>query len=426
MASSVLGEQDPALRSLAERAFDELRRLSYDGAGVTRESLGPRETAAHELVAGLAREAGLEASRDRVGNLVVSLAGADAAQPFIATGSHLDSVPCGGNYDGAAGVVAGLLALTALKRGGVVPPRTLKLFALRGEESAWFGTSWIGSHALFGLLSESDLAQPRADDGRSLAACLRDIGADVDAIAARERLLAPESVAAFLEVHIEQGPVLEARGLPLGVVTSIYGNLRHRRVVCRGVAAHAGATPRELRHDAVVASADLIMRVDRQWSDWLARGSRLVVTHGIVGTNEREHAISRVAGESTMSIEIRAEDDETLQAFHGAVQDEARAVAVERGVAFEFDRPIVNRPARMDPGWSARLASLCSEAAIPYLRLPSGAGHDAQMAARFGPMGMIFVPSAGGISHNIEEYTNPADLTAGANVLLRLLLELAE
>lgn len=210
-----------------------------------------------------ARDAGLIVEHDKAGNLVVTLPGREPSKPFIATGSHLDSVPRGGNYDDAARVVAGLLALVCLRRLGIQPPRTVKLIALRGEESAWFGKSWIGSHAMFGLLTEADLARPRFDNGRQLQAYLEDVGADVSAIARGERLLEPGTVAAFIEVHIEQGPVLEVRGLPVGVVTGIYGNLRHLEVVCRGTAAHAGATPRFLRHDAVVAIADLIMRTDR-------------------------------------------------------------------------------------------------------------------------------------------------------------------
>src|SRR5581483_4695517 len=173
--------------------------------------------------------------------------------------------------------------------------------------------------------------------GRPLSDYLGEIGADLDAIGARERLLDPASVAAFIEVHIEQGPVLEAKAIPLGVVTAIHGNLRHRRVQCRGEAAHAGATPRELRRDAVLALADLIMRIDAHWARWLEEGRRLVVTHGIIGTDASEHAISRIAGEAIMSVEIRAEDDATLHAFHDLVQREATAVAAARDVSFEFD-----------------------------------------------------------------------------------------
>ena len=407
------------LRPLAERLFAGLKSLSFDGVGITRASFSPAEDAAHELIARAAGEEGLGVERDRAGNLVVTLPGRAPALPFVATGSHLDSVPRGGNYDGAAGVVAGLLALVHLRRRAIVPPRTVKLFALRGEESAWFGRSWIGSHALFGLLSEADLARTRYDNGRPLRACLEDIGADVAAIARGERLLDPAGVACFLEVHIEQGPVLEACGLPLGVVTGIYGNLRHMAVVCRGTAAHAGATPRALRHDAVVAIADLIMRMDGYWQAWLEQGKQLVITHGMIATDPREHSISRVPGEARVSIELRADDQQVLMRFHRLLQTEAQTLALERGVEFAFDEPIVNRAAPMHPGWIERLERLCEAGGAGAMRLPSGAGHDAVVFAHAGiPTAMLFIRNAHG-SHNPAEHMALDDFLAATDVLTR-------
>jgi N-carbamoyl-L-amino-acid hydrolase len=406
----------------AEALFEALRATSRDGPGITREAFGARETAAHELVAGFARSEGLRVERDAAANLVVTLPGHQDDLPFVAVGSHLDSVPRGGNYDGAAGVVAGLLALTTLRRQNIVPPRTVKLFALRGEESAWFGKSWIGSHALFGLLTAADLAQARADTGRTLGESLQDVGADLAAIMAGRRLLDRERLAAFLEVHIEQGPVLEAGSLPLGIVSAIYGNLRHRRVVCRGEAAHAAAPPRRLRRDAVVAAAELVVRLDTRCAEWLADGRELVVTNGMIATDPQEHAISRVAGQATMSLEIRAEDDDTLEAFHRLARDEAGAIARERRVEFDFDAPIVNRPAAMSPAWIGQLEALCDAEAIPHMRMPSGAGHDAAVFALAGvPTGMVFIRNRHG-SHNPLEHMDLADFGAALRVLVRALL----
>jgi N-carbamoyl-L-amino-acid hydrolase len=413
---------DDELRPLAISLFSELRRLSFDGVGITRESFGPLENAAQDLIARVAVEHGFEVERDRSCNLVVTLAGTDTGQPFIATGSHLDSVPRGGNYDGAAGVVSGLLALIGLRRLGLQPRRTLKLYALRGEESAWFGKSWIGSHALFGLLKDSDLARPRYDNGRPLRAYLEDVGADVAAIARGEKLLEPKAVAAFIELHIEQGPVLEAKGFPVGVVTGIYGNLRHMEIVCRGTAAHAGATPRFLRHDAVAAIADLIMRMDRHWQHWLDQGKQLVITHGIIGTNPQEHAISRVPGEARFSAEIRADDYETLKGFHDLLQTEAQTVARARGVTFTFDEAIVNQPAPMDRRWIARLEQLCADAGVAQMRLASGAGHDAAVFSHVGvPTAMLFIRNAHG-SHNPDEHMEITDFLLATRVLAHALL----
>ncbi len=413
---------DGELRALAIDLFGELRRLSFDGVGITRESFGPLENAAQELIARTAAAHGFTVEHDRARNLVVTLPGTTPDLPFIATGSHLDSVPRGGNYDGAAGVIAGLLALVCLRRQNLTPARTIKLMALRGEESAWFGKSWIGAHALFGLLNDSDLARPRYDNGRPLRAYLEDVGADVAAIARGEKLLEPAAVAGFIEVHIEQGPVLEAKGLPVGIVTGIYGNLRHMEIVCRGTAAHAGATPRFLRHDAVAAIADLIMRMDRHWQQWLDRGKQLVITHGIMGTNAQEHSISRVPGEARFSAEIRADDYATLKEFHDLLQAEAQTVARERGVTFTFDEAIVNRPAPMDPRWIARLEQLCADAGVAQMRLASGAGHDAAVFSHVGvPTAMLFIRNAHG-SHNPDEHMEIADFLLATRVLTHALL----
>jgi beta-ureidopropionase / N-carbamoyl-L-amino-acid hydrolase len=353
------------LYHLAAELFEELRRISTDGPGVTREPFGTVETAAQDLMAGVAREHGLGAERDRVSNLVITLPGRDPHRPFLATGSHLDSVPQGGNYDGAAGVVAGLLALVALRRLDITPERTVRLYALRGEESCWFGKSWIGSHALFGRLTAQDLARPRYDDPRSLRSWMEAAGADVTAIGAGVPLLDPVALAGFIEVHIEQGPVLEAQGLPLGVVTGIYGNLRHMNVVARGQAAHAGATPRFLRRDAVIAAAEFMMRMDEHWREWLERGRQIVITHGIVGTVPGEHAVSRVPGEVRFSVELRADDAAHLAQFHALVLSEAAATGERRGVEFVFDEAIVNPPAPMHESWIERLERLCAEALTP-------------------------------------------------------------
>ena len=414
------------LQPLAAEIFDELRRQSHDGPGITREALGARETAAHDTLARIATAEGLKVERDGMRNLVISLPGRDAAAPFVATGSHLDSVPRGGNYDGTAGVVAGLLALVHLRRCGASHQRTLKAYALRGEESAWFGTSWIGSRGLFGLITEKDLARPRCDNGRSLHECLAELGADIGKISRGERLLDPVDVAAFIEVHIEQGPVLESKQIPLGVVTGIYASRRYMAVVCRGVAAHAGTTPRALRHDAVVAVSDYIMRLDRRWAEWLEQGKDLVLTHGVLGTDPAEHAISRVPGYARFSIEIRSDDEETLSAFHALIRAEADAVARDRGVTFEFDAPLQNRGAPMHRRLIAVLEQCCRQAEIDHMRVASGAGHDAALFAQAGiPTGMLFIRNANG-SHNPDEHMEMEDFIAAASVLTRALSALSD
>ena len=318
--------------SLAQRLFDKLRDATSDGVGISRESYGPAESTALDIVAAEAQAQGLATERDAGANLVVTLPGRDPSLPFLACGSHLDSVPQGGNYDGAAGVVAGLLALASLQADGFTPTRTIKLYALRGEESAWFGRAYIGSSALFGMLSADDLAMPHIATGRPLIDCMRDAGATVDRIARGEPLLDPMTVAAWLELHIEQGPVLVARKLPVAVVTGIRGNVRHRTIECLGEAGHSGAIPRWLRHDAVFATAELITRLDRHWRTLLERGRDLVVTSGIVGTDPAEHALARIPGRLRFSFEARSQSTETLEAFYDLFRSECTGIAEEHGV----------------------------------------------------------------------------------------------
>jgi N-carbamoyl-L-amino-acid hydrolase len=410
---------------LAQALFDRLRAATGDGVGISRESYGAGESAALDIVEAAARAHGLATERDAGANLVVTLPGRDAALPALACGSHLDSVPQGGNYDGAAGVVAGLLALLRLQADGFVPRCPIRLYALRGEESAWFGRAYIGSSALFGKLSPEDLAIPHVVSGRPLIDCMRDAGVAVDRVAAGTPLLDPARLAAWLELHIEQGPVLVARNLPVAVVTGIRGNVRHRAVECLGEAGHSGTIPRWLRHDAVFATAELITRLDRHWRTLLERGRDLVMTTGIIGTDPAEHALARIPGRLRFSFEARSQSTETLEAFYDLFRSECAGIGEERGVTFRFDRRLDSAPARMDEGWVARLRAGLRAMGMADEPIPSGAGHDAAVFANAGvPSAMIFVRNAHG-SHNPMEAMDMDDFLSGAELLQRVLREAA-
>jgi beta-ureidopropionase / N-carbamoyl-L-amino-acid hydrolase len=408
---------------LATALFGQLATITSDGVGITRESYGAGEAVALDMIEAEADSSGLTCERDAGTNLVVTLPGRDAGLPFIACGSHLDSVPQGGNYDGAAGVIAGLLALCRMRSEGFVPARSIKLLALRGEESAWFGRAYIGSSALFGKLSADDLALPNLVSGRSLFDCMREAGVAVDRVARGEALLESGAVAAWLELHIEQGPVLVARNLPVAIVTGIRGNFRHRTIECIGEAGHSGAIPRWLRHDAVFATAELITRIDRHWRTLLERGRDLVVTTGIIGTDPTEHALARIPGRLRFSFEARSQSTETLEGFYDLFLSECAGIAEERGVRFIFDRRLDSAPARMDESWIARLRAILRDMNLPDEPIPSGAGHDAAVFANTGiPSAMIFVRNEHG-SHNPEEAMAMNDFMLGAELLYRALRE---
>ncbi|MBE9604314.1 Zn-dependent hydrolase [Acetobacteraceae bacterium H6797] len=410
---------------LAERLFDTLREQSFDGVGITRECYTDGETAALRLIEAEARRLGLEIAWDAGANLWATFPGSEPELPAVACGSHLDSVPQGGNFDGAAGVIAGLLAIAKLKEEGFRPRRSIRLLALRGEESAFYGQAYLGSLAMFGKLGAADLAATNVASGRTLGEAMASVGIDTARVERGEPLIDPKSLACWLELHIEQGPVLIARDMPAAIVTGIRGNLRHRAVQCLGEAGHSGAVPRWLRHDAFFATAELITRLDRHWRTLLERGRDLVLTSGIVGTDPAEHAMARIPGKLTFSLDIRSQSPETLEAFYDLFLSECEGIADERGVRFELGRRVDAAPGKMDEGLMTLMRAQLREMGQPDEPIPSGAGHDAAVFANAGvPAGMIFVRNANG-SHNPREAMEMSDFHVGAEVLRRSLRELA-
>jgi N-carbamoyl-L-amino-acid hydrolase len=407
------------LHNLARDIFNRLHEMSFDGTGISRETYGPGETAAMELIAGVASQHGLVTDWDAARNLIVRLPGTSPELPVVATGSHLDSVPVGGNYDGAAGVVAGLMSLLAAKAQGQ-PTRPMELIVLRGEESAWFGgPCYFGSRGIFGQLTDTDFASPHRKSGRDLAYHMAASGADIDVLREGKRLRDPAEFDCWFELHIEQGPVLIAREKPVGIVTGIRGNIRRRQVVCRGEAAHSGAVPRWLRHDAVLAMAELLMRIDEHWRVLLEWGEDLVFTTGIVETDAREHAISRVPGQISFAFEYRSQDARTLESFGRLIAGECAEIGRKRGVSFELGNAVATEPARMSEDLIGRLKAEATEMGLDYEVMPSGAGHDSAVFANAGvPSAMIFVRNDKG-SHNPNEAMDYDDFFAGAELLTR-------
>ena len=414
------------LRSeLAANLFARLREMSFDGIGISRETYGPSETAAMELVAKEAEVHGLETEWDAARNMIVRLPGQDRRLAAVATGSHLDSVPQGGNYDGAAGVIAGLLALIEAKTQGA-PRRSMEVYALRGEESAWFGgPCYFGSRALFGQIEASDLASRHRDTGTTLAEQMLASGADMSIIKGKRTIRPSEDFHAWFELHIEQGPVLIAKEKPVGIVTGIRGNTRRRHVKCVGEAAHSGAVPRWLRHDAVLAMSELLMRLDEHWRVLLAWGEDLVFTTGIVETDPTEHAVSRVPGQVTFAIEFRSQDKKTIENFSKILVTECEKIGGERGVCFDLGDAVSSAPAKMSGKMVALVEGEAQAAGLDYEIMPSGAGHDTAVFANAGvPATMIFVRNDKG-SHNPHEAMDMADFARGTDLLTRSMIKAA-
>lgn len=407
-------------RDRALGLFDAVAAVCRDGPGVSRESFGAGEEAAMKVVESHAAALGLACERDAYRNLWMRLPGDDRGGPPVVIGSHLDSVPRGGNFDGLAGVAAGMLTLARLGgRADAAPP--LRVLALRGEESAWYGKAYIGSLALVGRLPASALDLVHRGGSGTLGEAMARTGIDVAAVRAGKALVGPGSMAAYLELHIEQGPVMVARGWPLTVVTGIRGNIRHNTVRCIGEAGHSGAVPRWLRKDAVLAVAELLSRMDEHWRVLLQMGMDLVMTAGVCSTLPQSQAVSVIPGEVHFSYEIRSQDSATLDRFYDLTLEECRAVEKSRGVSFVFDERIPSAPAVLDPGWISRLTTAGTRLGLALEAIPSGAGHDAAVFANAGiPSAMVFVRNEHG-SHNPAEAMEIEDFLLGVDLLTETL-----
>lgn len=403
--------------SIAESLFEHIRSLSSDGRGVTRPSYSDVETGVLAFLERTAAAEGIDTAYDAAGNLWMTVPGSDPTRPRVITGSHADSVPKGGNYDGLAGIVAGLLCAIRMRREGATATRTFSTIAFRGEESAWFGKPYLGSSALLGKLTDQDLALTHRNTSYPLMFYMREAGADPQRLTRGEPLVDLRSIAAYFEVHIEQGPVLEDAGFPIGVVTGIRGNFRYRGIRCVGTAGHSGAVPKRMRQDAVFAIADLLSRIEEAWDEWMLNGHDLVVTSGVLHTNADTHALSIIPGEVRFSLEARSQSTETLEGFRKSVVTECESIGATRGVRFEFDEPIFSAPATMDGALVEALSRICAARGISYMRIPSGAGHDAALFANVGvPSGMIFVRNQHG-SHNSDEAMRTDDFMLATDVL---------
>jgi N-carbamoyl-L-amino-acid hydrolase len=412
-----------ARRSLAERLFDDLVRLSRDeDAGVTRASYSEAENRIHEHFGATAQTLGLAVTRDFAANTYMTLAGSAPNEKPIVTGSHLDSVKQGGNFDGAAGVVAGLVACAALQDLGIAPRCDVSVMGVRAEESAWFGVSYIGSRAALGSLPDGALDARRVDSGQTLAEHIRAAGGAPEAIAARQRHFDPASLRCFLELHIEQGPLLDRDGIPVGIVTGIPGNFRFPDARVLGEYGHVGQL-RSWRHDAVVAASEFACALDDLWADWEKAGKPMAFTIGQFATDPALHALTKVPGELRFTLDMRAYEPAHLEALEAKTLAIVRSIEQRRGVRFELGHTARAAVGRMAPGIRDGFETIANGLGIPNRRLGSPASHDAAAFAAAGvPTAMLFVRNANG-SHNPDEAMTIDDFLQATSILTGWLAE---
>jgi ureidoglycolate amidohydrolase len=402
-----------------DAAIAELAGFNDDPAagGITREVYTPTYAAALDWVADRMRGAGLEVRLDAVGNLFGRWEGAEPDAPLVLTGSHVDTTLNAGRYDGVLGVLGAIEAVELLHEAGERPRRSIELVAWAGEEPR-FGTGCVGSRAAAGELGRADLDRLRDREDTSMAQALRGAGFDPDRL--DEARIDPATVHALVELHIEQGEVLESSGESIGVVTAIAAP-HDFRLTLRGAATHAGATPMGLRRDALAGAAEAMVALERA-----ARESSSGTTVATVGVLRlRPGAINVVPGEVELDVDVRDSDLAAREAVVESIVEAARAIVDRRGLQLEVTPIVEDVPVACDGRIVAAAEEACRELHLPHRRMTSGAYHDAMIMGRRIPIGMIFVPSMGGVSHHPDEFTASADLDRGVRVLAGTLSRLA-
>jgi N-carbamoyl-L-amino-acid hydrolase len=414
LCGSFLTAQEALLRVNAQRLEQRLMKLAEFGNsenGNMRVAYSDHDLKGREYIMTLMREAGLAVRIDAAGNIIGRREGTDRSVPPILFGSHIDCVPNGGHYDGNVGSLGAIEVAQVLFENTVTTQHPLEVVVFANEEGGL-----IGSRGMIGELHEAAL-NVVTHSGKTVREGIRFIGGNPDKL--REAARKKGDIKAFIELHIEQGGILEEKRINIGVVEGIVG-INWWNVTVEGFANHAGTTPMHKRSDALLAAARFIVAVNNVVTSVPGRQV------GTVGRISAEPGAPNVIpGKVTMSLELRDLSAEKIQELFKRIQHEARVISLESGVTFSFS-PI--EPASIPAPTDERLRRLIAESArvlgLTSQMMPSGAGHDAQNLARIAPTGMIFVPSVGGISHSPKEFTRPEDMANGANVLLHTILKI--
>ena len=409
------GAQSTDIRANPERMEQRIKTLGEFGTnpegGVSRVAFSDADLAGRAYVMDLMREAGLSVRVDTAGNIIGRREGSEAGLPVIMFGSHIDSVPGGGNYDGDVGVIGAIEVVQILKENGISTRHPLEVVSFTDEEGGL-----TGSRAMVGKLSDSTL-EVMSHSGMTIRDGIRNVGGDPNRLDLAERK--PGELLAFIELHIEQGAFLDEENIDIGVVEGIVG-IRWWDVTVEGFANHAGTTPMNKRWDAMVSAAELTLAINHVAT---TMPGRQVATVGRI--RSEPGAPNVIPGEVVLSLEIRDLDAWKIQQVFERIQVEAKQIADVRFTPIRFrEIDVASPPAPTDQQMRRIISSAADELGMSFKLMPSGAGHDAQDMTHIAPTGMIFVPSVNGVSHSPKEFTSAEDMANGASVLLKTVLSI--
>ncbi|SIO45132.1 N-carbamoyl-L-amino-acid hydrolase [Paraburkholderia phenazinium] len=402
------------LKINAKRLWSSLMEMATIGAtaggGVRRLALTEQDAAGRALFAQWCTEAGLTLSVDRVGNLFARRAGRVNHASPVASGSHLDTQPEGGRFDGVYGVLAALEVVRTLNDAGIETDKPIEIVVWTNEEGARFTPAMLGSAAFAGVMPLEQALNARDADGVSVADALSATGYS------GERAVPGTVFDAYFEAHIEQGPVLENNGVPIGVVTGGQA-IRWLDARVRGQAAHAGTTPMPFRRDALFATAEMAAALEAMAADFGPEG---LVTVGEIGI--RNASRNTIAADLSFTIDLRHPDDARIEAMEAVLRERFDAIAERRGVTVDVAHHWISPATPFDPACVKAVADAVEALDYPHQRIISGAGHDAIHLAKYCPTAMVFIPCVNGLSHNEAEDALPEDVARGADVLLHAML----
>lgn len=401
--------------SLLQQYIEALGSIGWQAeGGIIRPVFSAAWMQARGQLAEWMRAVGLDVREDTVGNLFGRLRGVDDSRTIL-TGSHLDTVPLGGKFDGALGILAGLVALRTLREQAGQPRRSLEVVALCEEEGSRFPAHYWGTRGMLGLIQADELERLRDDQGTTIAEAMRANGLSPEQYRGAVR----RDLDAFIELHIEQGRVLFDERVDMGIVEAIVG-LQHQWVTVKGRADHAGTTPMDLRRDALQGAAQMAVEITRLVEQ---EGRPAVVTLG--KWEVKPGAVNVIPDEVSFSIDVRHPEEEIKQRLAVAIGMRCKAIAQERGLVVASEITGDSLPSSMEPALQSVLMQAAETCGASWKAMPSGAGHDSQEMARHLPTAMLFVPSVEGRSHSAAEYTTPEDAARGATVLATALYRLA-